>query len=760
MNKLFKIKSPVFILILVLLTFQSRGDNEPTGLTVNFLAHADQVYQNGYPVNVPLEQAVVRNEKFQFTEIAQKKPFFGWIVNSDRNNTMQTAFQILVSSSLENAYKNVGDCWDSGKIESNQSTNITYAGKELQPNSVYFWKVKTWDNYNRESTFSAIAKFKTDEKMLDYATARYPQQIQDVYPQTIKAISGTSQLIDFGKDAFAQLRLTLTGKFPADTVLVHLGEALKDGKINRNPGGTIRYSVYKLALKAGTNTYRIILNPDKRNTGPQAILMPEFIGEVTPFRYCEIEGYEGKITREQAIQQAVFYPFDETESYFTSSDSVLNRVWDLCKYSMKATSFLCVFVDGDRERIPYEADAYINQLGYYNVVCDYSIGRYSHEYLITHPTWPTEWILQSVLMAWNDYLYTGNTELLQRFYSDFKAKALLPLADATSLISTRTNKVSPEILKSIHFNGTLKDIVDWPQSGILGLGKKEPGETDGFIFRDYNAVVNAYHYQAVTRLAQIAKTLNQPADEKQFTSLAQKLKKVFNEKFFNQKAGYYMDGIGTDHASLHANMFPMAFGLVPESQREKVSKWIESRGLACSVYGSQFLMDAVYEGGNAQYGLQLLSSTSERSWYNMIRAGATISMEAWDNKYKPNQDWNHAWGAAPANIIPAKLIGIEPLEPGFERIRIKPQPGSLANAEIKTPTIRGDVLLSFKNQPQHSFTMKLTIPANTTAVVYLPFWSKSQKVTRNGKVVKYRLEGKFVVVDEVGSGNSEFEVQN
>lgn len=758
MNQQPKFKPFALILIVVLLAFQSRSENRPTGLSINFLTHADQVFRNGYPVNTPLYQAINQKENFQFAEIAQKNPFFGWIVNSDQNNTIQTAFQILVASSLENIQRNVGDFWDSGKIESDQSVNISYGGKELQPNSVYFWKIKTWDNHGVESVFSQVSQFKTAGTLVDYATARYPQQIQDNYPKTIKSITGSSWLVDFGKDAFAQLRLTLSGKTVGDTVLIHLGEALKDGRINRAPGGTIRYSVYKLALKPGWNTYQIVLKPDKRNTGPQAVLMPEYISEVTPFRYCEIEGYDQPVTKYQAIQQAVFYPFDETESYFTSSDTVLNQVWDLCKYSMKATSFLGVFVDGDRERIPYEADAYINQLGFYGVVRDYSIGRYSHEYLINRPTWPTEWILQSVLMAWNDYLYTGNTESLRHFYTDLKAKGLLPLADESGLISTRTGKVTPEVLESIHFKGTLKDIVDWPQSGILGLGKKEPGETDGFVFQDVNTVVNAYHFQAVSQLAQIANVLKQTADEKQFAELAQKLRVSFNEKLLDKKRGVYFDGIGTDHTALHSNMFPMAFGLVPEKHRETVNKFIQSRGLACSVYGSQFLMDAVYGGNNADYGLQLLTSTAERSWYNMIRVGSTISLEAWDNKYKPNQDWNHAWGAAPANIIPAKLMGIEPLESGFGKIRIKPQPASLGHAEIKCPTIRGEVLMSFKNKPQQSFSMNLTIPANTTAVVYLPFWSKTQKVKMNGNPVKFRPEGNFVVIEGVGSGNSVFEV--
>jgi len=758
MNQLLKIKSGTFILITVLLAFQSRSESRPTGLSVNFLTQAGQVFRNGYPVNTELYQAVGRKENFQFAEIAQKNPFFGWIVNSDQNNTIQTAYQILVASTLENIQKNAGDFWDSGKVETNQSVNVSYAGKALQPKSVYFWKVKTWDNHGVESSFSSVSQFKTASEMLDYSTARYPQQKQDVSPAAIKSIANSAWFIDFGKDAFAQLRLTLFGKTATDTILIHLGEAAKDGRISRTPGGTIRYSVYKLALKTGWNTYHLAINPDKRNTGQQAIRMPEYIGEVTPFRYCEIEGYGEKLEKNQLVQETVFYPFGETESYFTSSDTVLNKVWDLCKYSMKATSFLGVFVDGDRERIPYEADALINQLGFYNVVRDYSIGRYSHEYLINHPTWPTEWILQSVLMAWNDYLYTGNKELLAQFYRDLKAKALLPLADESGLISTKTGKVTPEVLESIHFKGTLKDIVDWPQSGILGLGKKEPGETDGFIFKDVNTVVNAYHYQAVVQLAQIAKTLNRTDDHTKFEALAIKLKAIFNEKLLDKKRGVYVDGIGTDHASLHANMFPAALGLVPEKYASKVNSHIQSRGFACSVYGSQFLMDAVYDGLNAAYGLELLSSTAERSWYNMIRVGSTISLEAWDNKYKPNQDWNHAWGAAPANIIPRKLMGIEPLEPGFGKIRIKPQPGNLASAEIKTPTIRGDVTLSLKNKPQQSFSMNLTIPANTKADVYLPFWSKTQKVTMNGKPVKAHQEGSFVIVDEVGSGSSEFEV--
>ena len=731
--------------------------SQPTQLSVNLLTNADQVFLNGYPVQTSLHKAISQRENFQFTEIAQRQPFFGWVVNSNQKNTLQVGYQILVASSLSQIQNHKGDYWDSGKVEGSQSINRSYQGKDLLPDSVYFWKVKTWDNHGVESPWSAVSQFKMAPELTDYATARYPLQKQDDYPKAIQSMSENLAFIDFGKAAFGRLRLTLDGN-EGETITLRLGEVMNNKRIDQNPGGSRRYAEYQLDLKNGRNTYIIAIAPDRRNTGPRAIPIPEYIGDVLPFRYCEIEGYSGPLEKHQIIRETVFYPFDESESFFTSSDTVLNQVWELCKYSMKATSFAGVYVDGDRERIPYEADALINQLSHYGVAREYSIGRYTHEYLIHHATWPTEWILQSVLMAWIDYNYTGNKESLEEFYADLKAKTLLPLADETGLISTRTGKVTPEVLKSIHLNDNLRDIVDWPHTGILGLGKNEAGETDGFVFQDMNTVVNAYHYYALKVMGTIAAQLEKPDESDFYNRRAGQLKSTFNAKLIDPKRKIYTDGIGTDHASLHANMFPLAFGLAPDKYVDEINAFIRSRGMACSVYGSQFLMDAVYDGHNADYGLELLTSTGERSWYNMIRAGSTITMEAWDNKYKPNQDWNHAWGAVPANTIPRKLMGIEPLKPGFSKIQIKPQPGDLKQAEIKHPTIRGDVLVSFQNEPDKSFRLAVRIPANTTADVFLPFWSKKQAVTMNGQKVDFRNTGQFIRIEGVGSGTHEFEV--
>jgi len=687
--------------------------------------------------------------------ISETHPAFSWIMNNPMPYAQQKAYQIIVSDHLNDITLNNGNVWNSGKVKASSSAGIIYQGNPLLPDKQYFWKVKLWDKQGSVSEYSACSSFKTTSELCPYATNRYGLVTTEQLPVQIRQ-TGRLLKADFGKDAFGKLKLRLFSK-TNDTIQIRLGESLNpDESINRKPSGTIRYAEHRLGIQPGFNTYNLQLNPDKRNTGPDAIKIPDSIGVIMPFRYCEIEGLKDSVQKDQMIRIAVNYPFDEEAAHFSCSDTLLNRIWDLCKYSVKATSFAGVYVDGDRERIPYEADALINQLCHYAVDREYSLARYSHEYLIMKPTWPTEWILQSVLLAWNDYLYTGDIRSASHFYDDLVAKTLIPLQDSTGLLTLKG--VSPKILKDIHFRASrkLEDIVDWPHSGMLGVGKKEAGETDGFVFTDYNAVTNAYFYKSLLIMKSIAADLGKKKDAGMFEAKAKILKESYHRLLWDEKQGAYCDGISTRHSSLHTNFFALAFGLVDQKDVEQVLSFIKSRGMACSVYGSQFLLDALYDNGGGDYGMELLTARNDRSWYNMMHVGSSITLEAWDNKYKPNQDWNHAWGAAPVNIISRKIMGIEPLMPGWSEFKIDPKSGTLTHAEITVPTIKGRISMSFV-QSETSFEMKTNIPANTIARVYLPLNGKIiSKVVSNGKIIPVTVENGKVSIRNVKSGLNTF----
>lgn len=722
---------------------------EINDLYCDLMRYGDYQSHNGYLTTSSNPSA----RDGQILAIKNKQPAFSWAISGGNTPIKQVAFQLLIADSLAYLNQSIGNVWDSGKVNDSKSTGIRFEGKSLASNKEYFWKVKIWDDTGQEIGYSRPESFYTGDLEDTYNTVRYPLQRTDQTPMSIEEKEGL-YLVDFGRAAFGQLRFSLESE-GRDTVVVHLGEKLTDaGHIDTKPGGTIRYQRHTIPLKAGVHTYQLRFPKDERNTGPAAITMPDYIGEVLPFRYVAIAGYQKDLKKTAITRSMVNYPFNDSAAYFVSSNDTLNQIWDLCKYSVKATTFAGVYVDGDRERIPYEADAYINQLCHYAVDNEFSLARYSHEYLIKNATWPTEWILQSVLMAYHDYLYTGDLRSAAHYYDDLKAKTLTVLEESNGLISTRTGKQGPELMKAIHFNGdAIRDIVDWPHSGILGLGEADAGETDGFVFTDFNAVVNAYYYKALMDMGELAAALKKTEDSHFYREKAATVYQSFQKHFFSRAKKHYTDGIGTDHASLHTNMFALAFNLVPEKYKQQIMDFVQSRGLSCSVYGSQFLMDAIYEGENEAYGLELLTSTADRSWYNMIREGSTISMEAWGTKYKPNQDWNHVWGAVPANTIPRKLMGIEPTSPGWETFRIKPQIGDLASASIKVPTIKGPVFANYE-QNDHQFTMQINIPANTRADILVPVKSTKANVvlTINGEErVVSAVKGRARLID-VGSG--------
>jgi hypothetical protein len=108
-------------------------------------------------------------------------------------------------------------------------------------------------------------------------------------------------------------------------------------------------------------------------------------------------------------------------------------------------------------------------------------------------------------------------------------------------------------------------------------------------------------------------------------------------------------------------------------------------------------------------------------------------MEAWDIKYKPNTDWNHAWGAVPANIIPSGVWGIVPVEPGYSKCRIKPQLAELKTSKIMVPTIRGSIKAEFKHVDD-SYEFLIDLPGNMDCEFIYPI-NESSSIYLNEEII-------------------------
>jgi len=88
-------------------------------------------------------------------------PNFSWQLKSESRNQAQSAYQILVSDNLIEIQNFSGGIWNSGKVDSDQSILVRYAGEELKSARKYYWRVKVWNQDGLESAWSGLSTFQT-----------------------------------------------------------------------------------------------------------------------------------------------------------------------------------------------------------------------------------------------------------------------------------------------------------------------------------------------------------------------------------------------------------------------------------------------------------------------------------------------------------------------------------------------------------------------------------------------------------------------
>jgi alpha-L-rhamnosidase len=175
---------------------------------------------------------------------------FTWMSVGDRRAERQTAYQILVSSSPGRLQAGRADWWDSGKVASDKSASVQYAGRALPPATRFWWKLRMWDETGQASPYSAPAYFDTGLKRW---TAHF---IWD----------GTSNLNNFAyfRKVFSVTRKPDLAKVYVsahnDYVLYFNGRLLGRGPARCDPYRYGQYNAYDITrlVKAGRNLFAAI----------------------------------------------------------------------------------------------------------------------------------------------------------------------------------------------------------------------------------------------------------------------------------------------------------------------------------------------------------------------------------------------------------------------------------------------------------------------------------------------------------------------
>ncbi|NLX05480.1 MAG: family 78 glycoside hydrolase catalytic domain [Phycisphaerae bacterium] len=86
-------------------------------------------------------------------------PRLSWVLQSEERGQRQTAWQVLVGSRPDVLSEDRGDLWDSGKVDSDRTSHVEYAGGPLVSRMRCFWKVRVWDKVGRPSRWSDVAQW-------------------------------------------------------------------------------------------------------------------------------------------------------------------------------------------------------------------------------------------------------------------------------------------------------------------------------------------------------------------------------------------------------------------------------------------------------------------------------------------------------------------------------------------------------------------------------------------------------------------------
>lgn len=445
----------------------------------------------------------------------------------------------------------------------------------------------------------------------------------------------------------------------------------------------------------------------------------------TSFRYAEISGYDG-LTEENVRIEIMHTDFDTAGTVETSNE-LLNKIQTAYINSQLSVMMSLPLIDPSREKAPWLGDAHITS----------EAVLYNFDALTLYDRWFRDWRTEQredgffniqipdpqniskgedyvwkaaiMIIPWDVYQVTGDESVLRENYDVIKLHVEWMLA----------NEHVPNLGFTV--------LGDWigPDRTTVSM----------------DCVGTAYYYHAMDLAAKIATVLGETADAETFAQKAERIKIVFNRRFF--KGTYYDSKNETPQA------MALAFGLVPEEHVETVLNSLEQiireekeGHMSVGVPGARTLPAALTKYGRPDLTYLMMTQKTYPSFGFMIESGATSLWEYWEHP-----DWegigeaslverkwralNHCFqGGGFSSWLYADLLGIAATEAGYDTVSIKPQiPGDLTYAKGSVETVHGSVKVDWVLDDTGNLTLKVNVPANTVADVYVPIRGEAQNVT-------------------------------
>ncbi|RYG32665.1 rhamnosidase, partial [bacterium] len=562
------------------------------------------------------------------------------------------------------------------------------------------------------------------------------EKFTEIKPKTITQPKAGTYVLDLGQNMVGWARLKMRGA-AGQRVQLRFAEIL-------NSDGTLYTTNLRGAEATDTYTFK---------GGGTEVWEPTFTFH--GFRYVEVTGVTTAPTKD-SITGIVISSKTPRTGTFACSDPMVNQLQSNIEWGQRG-NYIDVPTDCPQrdERLGWTADA---QVFVRTATTNSDVSAFLTKWLDDVTDAQSEeggfsdvapravdlndgapgWGDAGVIVPWTVYKVYGDRRILERKYESMKAWV------------GYIEKENPEGLWSKRRNN---DFGDW-----LNVNSEPPKEL----------LATAYYAYSTDIVAQSARILGKTEEAERYEALFAKIKAAFNEKWVaadGRIAGDAQTGY----------ILALRFNLLPQEKRAAAERFLvenimeKRKGhLSTGFLGVSYINPTLTGIGRSDVAYRLLQNDTYPSWGYSIRQGATTIWERWDGwtKEKGFQDpgmnsFNHYSLGSVGEWMMGTVAGIDMATPGYKTIVIRPEPGGTVTwAKGSYDSIHGRIESSWK-KVGNGLTLDVTVPANTTATVYIPA-SSVEAVTEGGTTaaqasgVRFLRMEKGKAVFEVGGGKYRF----
>lgn len=561
------------------------------------------------------------------------------------------------------------------------------------------------------------------------------ERLDELKPKKITQPTPGAFVYDLGQNMVGVARLQLRGAKAGEKIRLRFAEML-------NPDGTI----YVTNLRGAKCTDYYTANGDGVETYEPSFT---FHG----FRYVEVTGYPGT-PGSDAITGVVLGSAVPQTGWFACSDPLVNQLQHNIYWGQRG-NYVEIPTDCPQrdERLGWMGDAQIFvKTATFNNDVQAFMSKWTQDVVDAQspaggfsdvsprmgdlsdgaPAWGDA----GVIVPWTIYLAYGDRRLLRERY------------DAMKRWIDYIDSANPD---HIWIKRSNNNFGDW-----LNVQDDTPRDV----------IATAYFAYSTGIMSEVATLLDRQPDVDRFTLLRSRIVDAFRAKFIDSDGKIKGD-------SQTCYLLGLRFNLLTDAQREYAKKrlvdkiLVDRKGhLSTGFVGVGYINPTLTAIGRPDVAYRLLLNDDYPSWGYSIRQGATTIWERWDGWTKEKgfqnpgmNSFNHySMGSVGEWMVDTVAgIGLDPKDPGFRHIVIRPIPGGgMTWASAKYDSVRGRIESGWK-LVRGVLTVDVVIPANTTATITLPTSSSDTLVKSDlDRGVRWP-DGSLTF--QAGSGKYQFQVK-